>query len=228
MGKKVKSYLAFTSPLYRIAVYLLIPAGIVGIGLWAGRESEVVGVIFVAVLLPVAEVLSDSWLFGGIQAKDAVKLDYLKTSGQGMRILRSALILDLVRKFITALGTILICYLVLRAAGRYEDEIDIAFSRRGMMGMSGWEEATLLLFFVLVSYLASVVGTFLSRYGGMIWLNLTIGYCAAVFAALCMFLLMFLNYMFILDVFFCVLILGVGILTVRTAMRKVEGGGYDQ
>ena len=227
MGKKIKSYLAFTSPLYRIAVYLLVPAGAVGIGLWAGRAFGEMGVMFATVLLPTAEILSDGWFLGGIQTKDAVKLDYLRTSGQGMKILRSALAMDLVRKFLTALVTIPGCYLILRATEGYKDEIDIAFSRRGISGTSGWEETGVLLYFILVSYLASVLGTFLSRYSGTIWMNMVIGYGAMHFASLCMFLLMFSNYMFFIDVFFCIIIFCVCVLAVRTAMRKVEGESYD-
>lgn len=229
MGKKIKSYLAFTSPLYRIAVYLLVPAGIVGIGLWAGGTFGEMGVMFATVLLPTAEILSDGWFLGGIQTKDAVKLDYLRTSGQGMKMLRSALIVDLIRKFFTALGAILVCYLILRA-GREWDEIDIVFSRVrvGMIGMNAWEEGPILLYFVLISYLTSVLGTFLSRYSGTLWLSMIIGYGAMQFASLCILLLIFLNYIVVIDVFFCMISFGVSILAVRVAMKKVEGGSDDQ
>ncbi len=227
MGKKIKSYLAFTSPLYRIAVYLLVPAGMVGIGLWAGGTFGEMGVMFTAVLLPAAEILSDGWFLGGIQNKDAVKLNYLKTSGQGMKMLRTALIVDLIRKFFTALGTILVCYLFLRA-GRAWDEIDISFSRVGMIGTSAWEEGAVLLYFVLFSYLTSVLGTFFSRYSGTLWMSMVIGYGAMQFASLCMLLLIFLNYIVVIDVFFCMISLGVSVLAVRVAMKKAEGGSYDQ
>ena len=79
MRKKIKSYLVFTSLWYRFGVYLAIPAVLAAIGLLIERGLPGGGLIVISVLLPVAEIISDSWLFGGIQTKDSMKLEYLKT-----------------------------------------------------------------------------------------------------------------------------------------------------
>lgn len=106
----MKSYLVFAGARYRLAVYLLMPAVLLGIGLWVegklGSGNGGVGAIVVTVLLPMAEISSDNWLFGGIQAKDSMGLEYLKASGRGMGILKNALWMDLARKFLSALGII--------------------------------------------------------------------------------------------------------------------------
>ena len=83
MGKRVRSYIAFTSISYRAAVWLVIPAGLTALGVWGGSRFGDIGLLFALILLEGAEVLSDSWLFGGIQAKDSEKIDYLKSSGRG-------------------------------------------------------------------------------------------------------------------------------------------------
>lgn len=125
IGKRVKGYLVFTSFAYRIVMYLLMPAALVAIVVWAGTNIGDVSVPLVLMLLPLAEIISDSWLFGGLQARDSEKIDYLKTSGRGMAVMRNALGLDLFRKFLTALCVIAVSYCFVQQA------------KKGLEGMPG-------------------------------------------------------------------------------------------
>ena len=173
----MKSYLVFAGARYRLAVYLLMPAVLLGIGLWVegklGSGNGGVGAIVVTVLLPMAEISSDNWLFGGIQAKDSMGLEYLKASGRGMGIVKKALWMDLARKFLSALGIIALHRLAAAlvwgwaAGGAPGSRPGIAHSWLGNAGSA----VGVLLYFVLVAYIVSALGTFLSRFGGMFWMN---------------------------------------------------------
>ena len=206
----LKSYLVFTSLFYRIAVFALMPLSLIGIGLWTGQSIGGAEMIVAAMLLPMAEILSDNWLFGGIQTKDPEKMDYLKTSGRGMGIIRRALAMDMVRRFCTALCTIGVCYLMPWLVYGRKEDIGVA------------------LYFVLMPYFFSVLGTFLSRYGSLLWLNMTIGYGASFFVTAGLLLLGLSEYILLLDLVFGVLGISASIFAVRVAMKKVEGGYYDK
>lgn len=206
MKRSIKSYLVFTSLVYRAVVFLLLPGALLaGAGIFPGWLT----VVAAAALLPVAEVMADYWLFGGIQA-GGVKLEYLMTSDRGTGILRRALALDLVRKFLTAAVVMAGC----RILG-------------GMPGSgAGWIGS--ILYPVLVSYFFTTAGLFLSRYGVMLWVNMVVGEAAAVLAAFSFVLPGLQEYMWGYILLFAAAGILTSILTVRTAVKKVEGGYYDK
>lgn len=205
MMKKINRYLVFTSFAYRIALFLVIPVLLVGIGVFAGHHLGELWAVPVALLLTMTEIISDYWLFSGLQAKDAEKMDFLKTSGLGMEVLRDALILDLLRKFLTACVVMAGC--------------DLLIDRSGSPMYAG-----------LVSYVFSALGTFLARYGGIFRINLMVGYFAVipVSCLLGLFFFQWKPYMFRLNLLFLVSGILLSVLAVRKAMQKVKGGYYDQ
>lgn len=228
MRKVIKGYLVFTSAAYRIVMYLLMPVSMMGLIAWMGGNIKDAAILLAAVLLTMAEILSDSWLFGGIQARDPEKIDYLKTSGRGMGILRNALIMDLGRKLLFSLLIAGGGYCVLRLRG-------IAFlggrefAEDGGGAVQTGVKIGILLCFALTSYFFSTVGTFLSRFGSLLWINLLIGYPCMILTALCPFLTITSGY----NIWFCnllnmLLCAGASVLTVYTAMRKYKGGYYDK
>lgn len=230
----MKSYLVFAGARYRLAVYLLMPAALLGIGLWVegklGSGNGGVGAIVVTVLLPVAEINSDNWLFGGIQAKDSMGLEYLKASGRGMGILKNALWMDLARKFLSALGIIALHRLAAALAWGWEAG-GVPGSRPGIahswLGNAG-SAVGVLLYFVLVAYIVSALGTFLSRFGGIFWMNLLISYGAVFLAAFALMLLNLAEHIFIIDIMCMALGAAVSVLTVQVAMKRVERSYYDK
>lgn len=209
MKKKIKSYLVFTPFVYRIVVFIVIPVLSMWLGVYAVSRFGEMGelrVVPAVMLLTLAEIISDNWLFSGIQAKESEKMDFLKTSGRGMEMMQNALILDLLRKFLTVLAVITVCYL--------------------LSGMSGG-----LLYVVLVSYTVSALGTFLSRYGGTLWINVCIGQFAMaleIVCLLCVFLSGLSEFMAAFDLLFLVFGILISVLIVRKAMQKVKGGYYDR
>ncbi len=221
----MKSYLVFTSAWYRLAVFLLMPTALIGLGLWVERMlwggRGATGVIVAAVLLPIAEIVSDNWLFGGIQTKDSMRLEYLKTSGRGMEILRRALWVDLARKLLSALGIMALC----RLAGTWMAAEGTGYGS----GIMDWGlEAGILLYFTLLSYFVSTLGTFLSRFGDMLWMNLLVGYGAVFVMLFGLTLLNLADIIFMIDIICAVFGILISAVTVRTAMRRVERSYYDK
>lgn len=197
--------MVFTSFSYRIAIFILMPVILVGIGVYTGRRWGELGMIASAMLLTMTEVISDHWLFSGLQAKEAEKMDFLKTSGWGMEILRDALILDLLRKFLMDLVVLMLCSLIV---GLLES----------------------ISYIVFVSYTCSVLGTFLARYWGKFATSMWIGEMGFVFVGLLLgvFFTVLKQYMFWMNLFFLVLGMLLSVLAVEKVMRKVKGGYYDE
>lgn len=233
MKRFLKSYLVFTSLIYRIGMFIVMPivmiAAILCLGGAFGRIGplnlyDVPGAaVFMVVMMsfPMVEIVSDTWMFGGIQSKGADKLEYLKTSSIGIQVLRRALSIDLLRKFLSAVGIISVSYGVLY--WRLTPELKRANTE------GDWE---MLLFALLVSYFFSVLGTVLTRYGSMIWLNMMVAYLFEMIILMIILVFTF-NWLFsryIVD--FCILSaildVAVSILAVRIAMKKVEGSYYDK
>ena len=230
MKKMMKSYLVFTSSVYRTVMYVLMPAAMVGIcfclGSRCGEAVREVILMGVALFLIIVEIISDSWLFGGIQARDPERIDYLKTSGQGMKIMRNALSMDLLRKLLASLGVMAVCYLVLRRGGN-------VFARGTLWvdydtSSSIVKDMGILLYLALVSYFFSALGTFLSRYGSAVWLNAVIGYVTMTPALFCMCLPGVPEYVLFYDLLFAILSAGISAVAVKLAMKKMEGGYYDK
>lgn len=92
--------MVFTSFWYRLLMFLIIPAALIvvngGMSFLMGGAADILS----AALIVMVETVSDYWLFGGICAKDAQKLEYMKSSVKGIPVMRSGLIADLVRRFV--------------------------------------------------------------------------------------------------------------------------------
>lgn len=203
--KKIKRYLAFTSFAYRVGV-CAAAALLLAMGVSAGSLLGEMGLMCTAAFLTMAEVFSDHWLFCGLQAKESHKMDFLRTSGVGMEAIRDALIMDLLRKFLTAWGILAASYL--------------------LTGLSGG-----FLYMVLASYACSVLGTFFSRYGDMFLSNAFIAQLSAVFvfaSLLYMHRTGVSRYTPAYSLFFAALGIGAGIFTAAEGMQKVKGGYHDE
>ena len=118
--KTIKGYLAFTSFVYRIAMFGMLPLALVAVDIWAAAfMGDDVRVLLAAMpfVMIMVEILADTWMFGGIQGKAAARIDFLKTSPKGMGLLQKALIMDLVRRFLSFSGIMAACVLVNLAWG---------------------------------------------------------------------------------------------------------------
>ncbi len=212
MTKKIKSYLVFTSFLYRLVMFLLIPVALTVIGLQFG-------IPMVAALIPLVEIVSDYRLFGGIQTKEAVKLDFLNTSGNGRAIMKTAISLDIFRKLVSVVVILPICFLLILLTSAEQSSDVVSF---------GSDTAVSFLCFAAAScWFFSVLGTYMGRFGSQFWFSLLMGYLGTILEVFCWFLPNLLRYALLYAAGFMVLGIWVSILAVKTILKKVEGSYYD-
>lgn len=215
MRWKIKSYLVFTSFRYRIWVFGILPALLIGlqflpIGEWAAMRN-----IATVMVLIMIEAVADYWYLGGIQDKDVEKIDYLKTSPRGMDVMRNALRFDLVRRLLAAAAVLGVSELV-GWVGR----------ERNVLGGGG-----IWLLLTLICYTLSVTATLIARFNSYLWINYLTGYVGMIIALIFYFILCVWTareLMIILTVVFLALAVGISFLAVRVAMKKVEGSYYDK
>ena len=216
--KAIKGYLAFTSYIYRIVMFGVLPLALIALyvlGTVVMGNAALIMIFIIPFVAVMVEVAADTWMFGGIQRKDAAKMDFLKTSSGGMGLLQDALVMDLARRLLSLSGVMVICLLV-SAVGGVEMFKDTA------------EGAGIIVSLILSAYAVSVLCTLLSRFGAMFWQSLMAGYLGLFIEAMCVWLLVLPGHPLVLCCIYGVLALGVSVLAVRFAMKKVRGGYYDE
>lgn len=216
MKDKIKSYLVFATRGYKIVMLVVLPVFLLAVDFMAAvffRGSAMPAYIM---LLIMAEVMSDIWYLGGIQEKNSQKIDYLKTSARGMQIMKNALILDLVRRFV---------YLVVIAGVSWLFTIIFTAGEGVRTKLGPWE----VLLAALLIYTLSVLGIFLCRFFSYLWVNLLAAYVEAI-AGLVIFLIAAEGFLPVIlaDIALAILGAGFSILAVKIAMLKVEGSYYDK
>ncbi|MCM1025064.1 MAG: hypothetical protein NC432_01430 [Roseburia sp.] len=248
IGKRIKSYWVFTSLWYRLILYLAVPLAMAGV-VWAyGWATGIYSLLPVILLLILVEVLADHWFLGGIQEKGAEKLDYLKTSPRGMEVMKSALILDLARRFLETLAILVICCLLCgymmtggtgglvrivisgMIGGNAELNVSGALEAVGgaaEIGLSGAIGRLALQAFTIYGF--SVAGTVITRFGSTLQINLIAGYIAALLGILCCALTV-AGIWPTEPICFIMAFLSIAssVLAVRIAMKRVKEGYYDK
>lgn len=217
MKHKIKSYLVFTSHWYKIIMFIVMPVVLLGIQVFVATMFPVlrdICILLFVMILVLVETIADYGFLGGIQEKGSEKIDYLKTSPRGMEVMRSALVMDLVRRFLSNVGIFGLSCLIILIFGPSDEKI-------GMLGM--------LLFVIFLTYDLSVLGIFISRFTSYLWVNLLCGYIGAV-AGFVIVLAGAGGFIPIVLIEIALVVLGVGlsVLTVKIAMLKVEGSYYDK
>ena len=104
MKRLWKSYFVFLSKGYKWLALTIFPLMLLGLVLLLfGEDKDGTYVVARAVILsyvPIFELVSDYWLFGGLCNKTENGLVYLKSSVKGMEVLRNGIIGDLLRRFL--------------------------------------------------------------------------------------------------------------------------------
>ena len=151
----IKCYLTFSTRLYRLIVFLLLPLLAVITAVLLG------GLAAIFVLLP-AEILADRLSFGGIAARGVGLPEYIKSSHRGLSVMRSALVCNLFRQLI---------YIVAVTAGCIGLGVakDI-FCMTGDLWMQAFDLC--LLAAVLMAVFVTVVRFFELTWAGLIASNL--------------------------------------------------------
>lgn len=213
MVKKIKGYLVFTSLFYRIVMFGVLPVALIAMDILSALfMGDGVRVVFVAIpfLILMVEIVVDTWLFGGIQGKDAEKIDFLKTSPKGMGLLRNALVMDLVRRLCFLSGIMAACVLVNLALG-----VD-------MIGGDTARRLGVILALILSSYTVSVFCTILARFGTMFWQSILAGYLGLFLESVCVGFLIVSGHPYVWSLVYATLAVGASILAVKVVMKFVE------
>ena len=204
MKNIMKSYLIFTTPVYRLLTFFAVPVGLIGLLLFFGSGKTGVEVFLAALMFSFAEVSLDYWVFGGIAVKGGAQMEYLKSSGRGMRLLRTALAVNMARQL---LGLILII-LAMR----------VGFGNRGNVLWS--------VDAVLLGYLFIVAGTAIARFFDGIGVNMGIS-CIAFFPmTACVWLIVFHSVLML--AILLPLSAAVSAAGVNVVMKRIKEGYYDQ
>ena len=217
MKHMIRSYLIFTSFWYRVILFAVLPVLLLGLqAVVAVRTGGTCIPVFVPIVIG-AEVLADYLFLGGIQEKGSEKLDYLKTSPRGMRVMRSVLIVDQVRR-------IIYCALLFGLAQGMSLLLGLRESVAELMNLPTF------VFAVLLTYDLSLLGIFVSRFSSLLWLNLLCAYVGMVIGIV-VFLAVGMGAP-VLAAPLCIALgifgIGFSVLGVKIPMLKVEGSYYDK
>lgn len=218
MRRICKSYLVFTGFGYRLLTFWLMPLLLLGIQTAAVSMGKNFSII-----LPLAmasmEAMADSWFLGGIQSKDADKMDFLKTSAEGMRVMKTALIMDFLRRFVSMTVVFLLCCGIARLGGGKTSAILPV------------DKIELLVFPLLFGYTFSVLATLVGRFFSLFWINMLVAYPIPILGSVTMYLILsepvYVSVTALFDIVLTVLGILLVVLAVRTAMKKVEESYYD-
>ena len=112
MIRKIKCYLVFTPSLCRLILFAVVPIALITLQIiMASRQTWDMAVslnMIIAFVLLEVEVFLDHWTFGGLYARESMQLTYLRTSMRGMKVLKSALGVNLIRQLLTGLVPMLL------------------------------------------------------------------------------------------------------------------------
>lgn len=201
--RRVKAYFLFTGWRYKLGIFLGLPTVVLTGGLLWRRFLAPQGYgIFVTLLVIFIEVLTDQGVFAGIQSHSGYKLDYLKTSPAGPKVLRQGLAGDLVRRMLTALLCAGICGIV--------DAEKAVGGWAGYLGMA------------LVIYGMEALGLLISRFTRSAVLRIWIIYGCMLLGVLLYFLVWLIGQpaILIMDGILALGAAAASIAAVRTAMKK--------
>lgn len=211
MKQKIESYLVFTSLGYRIIMFLALPLVLLGIQIFSTAVLRGTAIPVFVMTLVLVEAVADNWFLGGIQEKGSAKIDYLKTSPRGMKVIKSALVMDLARRLVFCFAFFGLCRLIT------------------LWGTGGAAGLGMLLLAAVLTYTLSVLGIFIARFSSYIWVNLLCGYVGAI-VGLIILLACSVGIVPTVLANLALGILGGGIsfLMIKIAMLKVEGSFYDR
>lgn len=225
MNQKMKSFKVFTGLGYRILLFAVLPLVLLGLQLFISVVFQGTGIPLFAATLVIVEIMADNWFLGGIQEKNAIKIDYLKTSVRGMKVMKNVLIMDVARRFLSCAGILGLCQAIAQAAAQA--------AARGISVSDERRIAFLPLCMTLFTvYFLSALGVFIARFFSYLWVNLLCGYIGWITGLIACLTWISLPLPGLMAAgILCglvVLSVGISVLMVKIAMMKVEGSYYDK
>ncbi len=212
MKKSLSCYLIFTPGIYRWAMFLIIPILLLGLeGMVLHVDYAILQLIMAMVLLS-AEVIMDSWVFGGIAMKSGIQMEFLKTSMRGMNVLQKALSVNLIRQLV---------------------ESALLFIIGGLLyGLhNGWDfmaEGRVVGYvnLLLAEYSCILVSLLITRFFDGLMLNAGVVYFVSLLLALIWYLSRIASYVMLLVLVLLSVVLSV--VSVQIVMKRVRKSFYDK
>lgn len=165
MKQYIRSYHAFwpAKTWMKLCVYLFYPLVII-MGLYFLNDTlgyyPVICMGFACGFVVTVEIILDYFVFGGIASKETNRLEYLKTSMRGMDLLKSSLITDAVRRFLSVAIIITGSYLAIAC----KQQMDYQYT------------SLQLLVCIFSTYLLTEAGILFTRFFINWWVNIAVIY----------------------------------------------------
>lgn len=205
-----KSYRVFLSGrLMKLIMYVLYPLFVVAwcslmiVAIGSTTADATYGLLITGSMVLSGELLLDTFVYGGIMAKDTNKLEYLKTSIKGMNVLRRSLFADKLRRMVTAVLIFAIAY------GLHHEQVSIGQ----------------LVSLIFITGTLTELGLLITRHFTMVSWTMVVIIAANILGAIMGMLAVQLSPVYVI-VFF--LLFGVTVLvSSKLIMKKAEGSFYD-
>ena len=230
MKRGIKSYLAFTSGLYRWLLFVLAPLAAVGFhvvlaivvrrgGHTTGEELSEFWMLSniltfsSSMVLMMAEILLDGRAFGGIAVRRGGSLDCIKSSSRGRELMRTALKTNMIRMFLESAAVVLLS----RAAWTFFGDITGLWDLWGICVVAA---AVGCQYFVTVT--ALLIVRHFDYYG------LSVGVACFAYQILGVFAVLAAMNCYVMMAVFAVLSVAVSFFSQWKIMRRVEESFYDK
>lgn len=210
--KKIKCYLAFTTGIYRILLFLVMPVAVIGLQAVISEGDSFSGLLTAVALIASAEVLADGFSFAGIASREAGGMEYLKSSARGQKILCTALSVNLVRQLLEEVLILLACQ-------------GISSSYRGTALLEKGELSTFFML-ALLGYFMTVSGVAAVRFFSNIMFSMGV-LCVEILPVLGILRLMMSSYT-AAGVLLAVLTAAAGIGGIWFVMKRGRESYYDK
>lgn len=202
--KKIKAYFLFTGWKYKLGIFLGLPAAVLITGPFCSPYVDRIPLYGYLVIIGLicVEILADQGVFNGIQARRGYKLDFFKTSSEGVQALQWGLTLDMVRRLLTT--AVCVALSLLTGAQTADD------------GIAEY------LAIMLAVYITETLGLFISRYTRSLTLCIfTIYGCLPVgIAGFTLVRATPLPVLWVMDAVLALAAAALSVTAVRTAMKK--------
>lgn len=230
MKRGIKSYLAFTSGLYRWLLFVLAPLAAVGFqvvlaiaarsgGHTLGEELsefwmlETILMFGSSMILMMAEILLDGRSFGGIAVKRGGSLDCIKASSRGEELMRTALRMDMIRMFLESAAVVLLS----RVAWTFLGDVAGLWDLKGLFVVAST---------VVCQYFVTVTALLIVRHFD--YYGITVGVACFAYYILSIFAVLAAMNCYVMMAVFTLLSVAVSFFSQWKIMRRVEESFYDK
>lgn len=99
--RAIKCYLSYTPRLYRWLVLVIFPIALLALGIMMSvNDMTTLALLGLLCTEAAYEIFADSWMLGGIQAKDYTGLSMVQASGAGVKYMKNVVLIDCIRRYV--------------------------------------------------------------------------------------------------------------------------------